>query len=293
MSRRIPDPLCALSQATAIVGDGWSWLVVQEVARGHTRFDDLADALRISRKVLSERLRRLVDRGLLGRQQYHDGPPRFEYRLTDMGRALLPVLVGLQDWGDQWVLGDGALSATSHDGAADAQRVRALVGSPLPAVDLPSGDLVDADADATVVFTYPATGAPSPLPDGWEQLPGAVGCTLENRLFRDRFGEFATAGRAIRGVSTQRPDEQLAFAQAEGIPFPLLSDVDLHLAAAARLPTFRAGGTVRLKRLVLVVAADSRVLAARYPVDDIPGTVEWALHAGAAARGRPATTGTR
>jgi DNA-binding HxlR family transcriptional regulator/peroxiredoxin len=293
MSRRITDPLCALSQATTIVGDSWSWLVVQEVARGQTRFDDLADALRISRKVLSERLRRLVDRGLLGRQQYHDGPPRFEYRLTDMGRALLPVLVALQDWGDQWVLGDGALSATSHDGAADVRRVRGLVGSPLPAVDLPHGDLVDADAEATVVFTYPATGAPSPLPDGWERLPGAVGCTLENRLFRDRFGEFAAAGRAIRGVSTQRPDEQRAFAEAEDIPFPLLSDVDLQLAAAARLPTFRAGGAVRLKRLVLVVAPDSRVLAARYPVDDIPGTVEWALHAGASTLGRPATVAAR
>src|SRR5690348_13528008 len=55
--RRIADPLCALSQATAIVGDSWSWLVVQEIARGHARFDDLADALSISRKVLSERLR--------------------------------------------------------------------------------------------------------------------------------------------------------------------------------------------------------------------------------------------
>jgi DNA-binding HxlR family transcriptional regulator/peroxiredoxin len=284
MSRRIPDPLCALSQATAIIGDGWSWLVVQEVARGHRRFDELAGALGISRKVLSERLGRLVDRGLLGRRQYHDAPPRFEYLLTDMGRALLPALVALQDWGDQWVLGDGALSATSRDGAADAQRVRALVGSPLPAVDLRGGDVVDADADATVVFTYPATGAPSPLPEGWERLPGAVGCTLENRLFRDRLAEFAGAGRAIRGISTQRPDEQRAFAEAEAIPFPLLSDLDLQLAAAARLPTFRAGGAVRLKRLVLVVAPDRRVLAARYPIDDIPGAVEWAIHASASPR---------
>jgi DNA-binding HxlR family transcriptional regulator/peroxiredoxin len=285
MSRRIWDPLCALSQATAIVGDSWSWLVVQEVARGATRFDDLAGALGISRKVLSERLTRLVDRGLLERRRYHDAPPRFEYLLTDMGRALLPVLVALQDWGDQWVLGDGALSATSREGAADARRVRALVGSSLPAVELPGGELVDAQAEATIVFTYPATGAPSPLPDGWDRLPGAVGCTLENRLFRDRLAEFAAAGRAIRGVSTQRPDEQRAFAEAESIPFPLLSDVDLQLAAAARLPTFRAGGTVRLKRLVLVVAADRRVLAARYPVEDIAGTVEWALQAGLPAPG--------
>jgi DNA-binding HxlR family transcriptional regulator/peroxiredoxin len=286
MARRIPDPLCALSQATAIVGDGWSWLIVQEIARGHTRFDDLTEALGISRKVLSERLHRLVDRGLVMRQQYSDAPPRFEYLLTEMGRALLPVLVGLQDWGDQWVLGDGGISATSSEGAADARRVHALVGTLLPAVDLPGGELVDPAADATVVFTYPATGAPSPLPEGWERVPGAVGCTLENRLFRDRLPQFDAAGRAIRGVSTQRPDEQRAFAGAERIPFPLLSDVDLQLAAAARLPTFRAGGTVRLRRLVLVVARDRRVLAARYPIDDIAGAVDWALRAGAPVRGR-------
>jgi DNA-binding HxlR family transcriptional regulator/peroxiredoxin len=278
--RRINDPLCALSQATAVVGDGWSWLVVQEIARGRNRFDDLADVLRISRKVLADRLRRLTDTGVVLRRQYHDAPPRFEYLLTDMGRALLPVLVGLQDWGDQWVLGDGALTAMSDDGSPDAQRVHALVGNELPDVTLSGGHLVDAHHDATVLFTYPATGAPSPLPDGWNELPGAVGCTLENRLFRDRIAEFAAAGRAVRGVSTQRPDEQREFAAAERIPFPLLSDVDLQLAAAARLPTFRAGGAVRLKRLVLVVDTDRRVLAARYPVADIAAAVEWALTAG-------------
>jgi DNA-binding HxlR family transcriptional regulator/peroxiredoxin len=277
MTRRIVDPLCALSQATAIVGDGWSWLVVQEIARGHTRFDHLADALGISRKVLAERLRRLVQGGLLERRQYCTAPVRYEYGLSDMGRALLPVIVGLQDWGDQWLLGDGALTATSHDGASDARRMHALVGARLPDVDLPGGDLVDPAAATTVVFTYPATGAPSPLPEGWDRLPGAIGCTLENRLFRDRIAEFAAAGRAVRGVSTQRPDEQRAFADAERITFPLLSDVDLHLAAAARLPTFRAGGTVRLKRAVLLVEPDRRVVAVRYPVDDISDAVEWAL----------------
>lgn len=277
MTRRIPDPLCALSQATAIVGDSWSWLVVQEIARGHARFDDLADALSISRKVLAGRLRRLVERGLLERRQYREAPARYEYKLTGMGRALLPVLVGLQDWGDQWVLGDGGLTATSHSDAFDARRLHALVGARLPQVDLPGGDLIDPAAAVTVLFTYPATGAPSPLPDGWDRLPGAVGCTLENRLFRDRFAEFTAAGRTVRGVSTQRPDEQRTFAAIEQIPFPLLSDVDLQLAAAARLPTFRAGGTVRLKRAVLLMAPDRQVFAVRYPVDDIRDAVDWAL----------------
>jgi DNA-binding HxlR family transcriptional regulator/peroxiredoxin len=253
-----------------------------EAARGHNRFDDLADALAISRKVLSERLRRLTTRGLLVRSQYQTAPPRYEYVLTDMGRALLPALVAMQDWGDQWLLGDGQVSATTVVGSADAQRVHDLVGHVLPTeLALPGGSLVAPDAEVTVVFTYPATGHPSPLPEGWDQLPGAVGCTLENRLFRDRHAQFVGVGRAVRGVSTQRPDEQRVFAELESIPYPLLSDVDLTLAAAARLPTFRAGGTVRLRRLILVVGADRRVLAARYPVDDIPAAVDWALTAGA------------
>ena len=80
-----------------------------------------------------------------------------------------------------------------------------------------------------------------------------MGCTLENRLFRDRLPEFTAEGIVVHGVSTQRPDEQAAFAEAEGITFPLLSDMDLRLAAALRLPTFRAGQAIRLKRLILVV----------------------------------------
>jgi peroxiredoxin len=156
------------------------------------------------------------------------------------------------------------------------------VGQEVPAsLELPASgggrlDPVAPDARGTVLFGYPATGRPTPLPDGWGDIPGAVGCTLENRLFRDAHAEFAAAGLAVRGVSTQRTDEQAAFADAEGIPFPLLSDTDLALTAALRLPTFRAAGQVRLRRVVLVVGAGRRVEAVRYPVTDIPDTVRWA-----------------
>jgi peroxiredoxin len=78
-------------------------------------------------------------------------------------------------------------------------------------------------------------------------------------------------------VSTQRQDELRAFAAAEQIPFPLLSDTDLSLAAALRLPVFRAGERHRLKRAVLAIDADRVVRAVRYPVTDIPGAVAWAL----------------
>ncbi|MGZ0147444.1 redoxin domain-containing protein [Kribbella sp. WER1] len=100
---------------------------------------------------------------------------------------------------------------------------------------------------------------------------------MENRLFAGRYGEFKDQGIAVRGVSTQRPDEQQAFAEAEDIPHLLLSDLELELAAALRLPTFRAGGYERLKRVVLIVGADRVVRAVRYPVTDIAEAVDWAF----------------
>lgn len=274
-----PDPHCAVTAGTAVLADAWCWRVVLEVARGHRRFDDLVRELAISRKVLTERLVHLVDHGVLERVPYQDNPPRHDYVLTSGGRALLPVVVGLQDWADRWVLSDGLVSATSTAGA-DEQRVHGLVGSVLRPLVLPatSGDGLVAPGP-TVLFAYPATGAPSPLPAGWSDVPGAAGCTLENRLFRDRFSDFAEAGVAVQGVSTQRPEEQAEFARLEGIPFPLLSDSSLELAAALRLPTVRVADQVRLRRLVLVVDAERVVTAVRYPVLDLAEAVDWALSA--------------
>jgi peroxiredoxin len=149
---------------------------------------------------------------------------------------------------------------------------------------------VVADAGATVLFVYPATGSPGALPPRWDDIPGAMGCTLENRLFRDRLPEFTVEGIAVHGVSTQRPDEQAAFAEAEGIAFPLLSDMDLRLAAALRLPTFRAGQAMRLKRLILVVDRLRVVRHVIFPVLDIPTAIGQSLTAARAiTRGRPHT----
>ena len=260
-----------------MLADRWCWLVVRDVARGHRRFDDLVVELGISRRVLADRLRHLVAEGVLERVPYSTSPPRHDYVLSERGRALLPVLIGLQDWGDRWVLGSGEVTATSTDGA-DAERAHALVGAAVPELRLPAtagdGRVVDGP---TVLFAYPATGAPSPLPEGWADVPGAAGCTLENRLFRNRWEAFRAAGVSVHGVSTQRPEEQRAFAALERIAFPLLSDSDLQLAAALRLPTVRVADTVRLRRMVLVIGADALIRAVRYPVSDIGEAVEWAL----------------
>ncbi|WP_329621842.1 winged helix-turn-helix transcriptional regulator [Streptomyces sp. NBC_01255] len=284
MVRSVPerDAACAIAQAAAVVGDWWSLLLVREAARGHHRFDALQEELGISRKVLTERLAHLVEAEVLEKVPYQSGPVRYEYRLTESGRGLLPVLLSMQDWADRWLLGDGSLSGTADDHSAEARRVADLVGERLPRLALPGhrdGEPLDpvAEAAATVLFCYPATGRPGPLPDGWADIPGAIGCTLENRLFRDAYDDFRAAGAEVRGVSTQRPDEQRVFAVEEGIPFALLSDVDLRLAAALRLPVFRAGQALRLKRAVLVVDRERVVRQARFPVTDIPGAVREAL----------------
>jgi DNA-binding HxlR family transcriptional regulator/peroxiredoxin len=287
------DADCAVAQAAAVVGDWWSLLIIREVARGRHRFEALQSELDISRKVLAERLRHLVAHEVLEREPYQHGPARYEYRLTGAGWELTPVLVSLQDWSDRWLLGDGALSGIASPDSREAARMRELAGMPVPAVALPAslgGELdVVADADATVLFGYPATGMPSPLPSDWAAIPGAVGCTLENRLFRDAAAGCAADGIAIRGVSTQRPDEQRAFAEAEDIPFPLLSDMALRLAAALRLPTFRAGQALRLKRIVFVIDRSRVIRSVTFPMTDIPTAVREAVDA-ARAIARPDAT---
>ncbi|WP_049563926.1 winged helix-turn-helix transcriptional regulator [Nonomuraea sp. SBT364] len=284
---REQDAVCAIAQGAAVVGEWWSLLIVREVIRGRRRFDDLQAELGISRRVLAERLKHLLDHGVLERRPYHQRPTRYEYLLTDAGRALAPVLIGLQDWADRFVLGDGTLTGGAGPDSPETERLHALIGSGVPGpLRLPSAgggdlDVVAGDAPVTVIFTYPATGAPGPLPANWSQIPGTAGCTLENRLFRASAPAFAGAGVALRGVSTQRPDEQQAFAEAEDIPFPLLSDVDLALCAALRLPTFRAGQTLRLKRAVVIVDADRTIHHVLYPITDIPAAVDEALRLGA------------
>ena len=273
------DETCGIAQAAMVLGDWWNVLVLREVARGHVRFDALAAEIGLSRKVLTERLGRLVAQGVLRRSLYQRRPVRYEYLLTDAGVALLPLLVAMQDWGDRWVLGDGSVTATAADDGAEHARVHALTGTRLPddlqlpgtqGADLP---VIAPDAAATVLFTYPGTGIEWGVPP----IPGAVGCTLENRLFRDAWPDFRRVGVDVRGTSTQLVHEQAEFERVEEVPYPLLSDAAHQLAAALRLPTFRGAGRLRHKRLILVVDAERTVRHALFPVVDIPHAVDESL----------------
>jgi DNA-binding HxlR family transcriptional regulator/alkyl hydroperoxide reductase subunit AhpC len=278
----LSDADCSIAQALGVVGDWWTLLVIRDIAGGLTRFDALQRELGVSRKTLTDRLNLLVERKVLERRPYSAHPPRFDYHLTDSGRGLLPVLIALQDWGGRFVLGDGSLSATSSPTSVEAQRVQALVGQPVPAVSLRSGDdeLVDpVPSSWSVLFCFPGAFAPggNDYPPGWAQIPGTTGCTLESTTYRDRAGDFAARGVQLRGVSTQRPDQLSAFAQHAALPFPMLSDQALELTAALRLPTFRASGVERLKRLTLIVDEHRTIRGTLYPIADPAGSVAEAL----------------
>ncbi|MFD6182721.1 winged helix-turn-helix transcriptional regulator [Streptomyces goshikiensis] len=281
---QLGDADCAIAQALDVVGDWWTLLIVRDAARGLRRFEEFQRELGMSRKVLAERLRLLVEAGVLTREPYQDRPVRHEYRLTPRGRGLLPVLVALQDWGDGWVLGDGEMTATTDEASREAVRVHALRGTRVPELLLPDrfGEPRDpvADTEFTVLYCFPGAYARADAyPPGWAGIPGARGCTLESCTYRDQLAEFTAAGATVHGVSTQRPDEQRAFAEAEGLRFPLLSDAEPALTTALRLPTFRAAGVSRLKRLTLVLDRDRVVREVIYPIRDIEASVTTALAA--------------
>ncbi|MGW7102000.1 winged helix-turn-helix transcriptional regulator [Streptomyces sp. NPDC054838] len=282
------DADCSIAQALDVVGDWWTLLIVRDAARGVHRFDEFQRELGMSRKVLAERLKLLVEAGVLMRVPYQERPVRHEYRLTPRGRALLPVLVALQDWGDTWILGEGEMTATTAESSCEAVRVHALRGTRLPELLLPDrfGELRDpvADTPFTVLYCFPGAYARAEsYPPGWAGIPGAKGCTLESCTYRDQLAQFTAAGATVHGVSTQRPDEQREFAEAQQLRFPLLSDAGLELVAALRLPTLRAAGVTRIKRLTLVVDRERTVREVFYPIGDIEASVRAALAAVRAA----------
>src|SRR4051812_278746 len=98
---------CTIGRALDILADRWSFLVVREVFQGIRRFDDLTVRTGIPRTVLTDRLRRLVEAGILRREPYREpgARSRSEYRLTEMGLDLYPVLLALQAWGDRYLVG--------------------------------------------------------------------------------------------------------------------------------------------------------------------------------------------
>ena len=108
------DMTCSVAQCLDVVGEWWSLLIVRDAFLGVTRFDDFQARLGISRNILTQRLNRLVDHGVLKRVPYQDHPPRSEYRLTEKGRDLWHVLTAMRQWGDRWAAPGGPAVLIRH-----------------------------------------------------------------------------------------------------------------------------------------------------------------------------------
>ena len=157
------------------------------------------------------------------------------------------------------------LPVPEDDGAADH-----LPGRELPALSLPSTagpvDLRGAAAGTLVLYIYPRTGRPGePPPDGWDATPGARGCTPQSCAFRDHRAELAALRADVVGMSAQKLADQAEFAAREHMPYPLIADPDLRLAAALDLPTFEIAG-MRLYRRITLIARAGRIEHVFYPV---------------------------
>jgi peroxiredoxin len=158
------------------------------------------------------------------------------------------------------------LPVPQDDGAA-----RHLGGLKLPSVRLAATDGGEVDlsslAGRTVVYIYPRTGRPGQdLPDGWDAIPGARGCTPQSCSFRDHFAEIQALGVAhLFGLSTQDSAYQREAAERLHLPFPILSDEHLAFTRALRLPTFTVAGMTLLKRMALVIE-DGVIVKVFYPV---------------------------
>ena len=105
--KRFADMNCGIAQALEALGDWWTLLIVRDAFFGVRRFGDFEASLGIAKNILSDRLQRLVDHQILARVDIGEAGQRFEYRLTEKGEALLPVLTALRDWSDDWVFGPG------------------------------------------------------------------------------------------------------------------------------------------------------------------------------------------
>lgn len=161
---------------------------------------------------------------------------------------------------DPYVLPEG-LPVPVDDGAADH-----LTGSAVPDLVLPSSRGAVNLRDFEVLYVYPRSGRPGrDLLPGWDDIPGARGCTPQSCAFRDHSAELAAVGARVAGLSAQTLDDQIEFAQRNQMPFPVISDEWLELARDPGLPTFEVEGLTLYKRLALI-AEQGRIVKVFYPV---------------------------
>jgi DNA-binding HxlR family transcriptional regulator len=124
---RFDDWPCPIARATDLIGDWWTPLIMREAFLGRRRFDEFQSALDAPRAVLATRLKRLCAEGMLQRVAYQESPVRYEYRLTDKGRAFWDVLAAMWRWGSDWMWPDGASSPVVLKDRSSGRVVRPVV----------------------------------------------------------------------------------------------------------------------------------------------------------------------
>jgi len=158
------------------------------------------------------------------------------------------------------------LPVPADDGAA-----KHLAGMRMPAITLTSTagrrvNVSDLGPERTVIYCYPRTGAPGqPVPKGWDEVPGARGCTRESGSFRDHYPHLRNLNTQVFGLSTQTTKYQQEMVARLHLPFEVLSDSDFTLTNALRLPTFEFDKVRLLKRLTLVLSI-GKIEKVFYPV---------------------------
>lgn len=156
-----------------------------------------------------------------------------------------------------------------------------LLGKKLPEISLAAttGGLVRLDSlsGIYVLYIYPMTGRPDvPLPNDWDLIPGARGCTPQACSYRDHHSDLKNLGASVFALSAQTTEYQKEMAQRLHLPFPVLSDAELIFASALNLPLFNVEGMNLLKRLTLI-CRDAKVVGIHYPVFPPDKDIDWVL----------------
>lgn len=162
------------------------------------------------------------------------------------------------------------------DGACDH-----LIGMKLPDIDLlaTDGSVVNLSAQKrkTVVYCYPMTGKPGiPLPEGWDEIPGARGCTPQSCSFRDHHSELSALGADVFGLSAQNTEYQREMVERLHLPFLVLSDANFKFCEMMRLPTFEVSGMRLLKR-VTMIAENNSVVGVHSPIFPSESDAKWVI----------------
>jgi DNA-binding HxlR family transcriptional regulator len=140
LGRNYESQICSVARTLEIVGERWTLLIVRDALLGLRRFEDFQEDLGVARNILADRLRRLVEHGILERVRYQERPERFEYQLTERGRELMMVVFALMHWGDRHLAGpEGLPRLTQHagcGGSVEERHVCSRCGRVLEASDV-------------------------------------------------------------------------------------------------------------------------------------------------------------